>query len=502
MLRVMVLAVVVAGAPGLADGASGELRVRAEVTPPRLLLPTQQTAALSLEVLDPAGVPVSGARPDVLARKGTVGDVQEIGNGRYRATYRPPEQAYPQLEILVFRIDGRVAGWVSFPLHGTGEIEVETDAGAMVHLEVAGKEFGPVQADLEGRARMKFTAPPGVRQGTVVTGARRTRTARRSVDLGVPQTRPMLLVSDEDRLVADGSSRTGVDLFALDGENRPLEGFEVRFETDSGSLSGVTMLAAGRYRSVFTAPDKVGKGHAVIEAAVPGLGEAYRALLRVGLRPGPAAKLELEVDPATLKADGRSRSLVTVRVADRTDNPVSDAEVRLTASAGDLSAPEKRPGGTWCAWLRAPSTPAPKSAGLRARAVSPGASAAEGQAEIALEATTPAKPQPPAMAETAGRDLSLYRWISLGAGLAALVPGLVLVGLDGQETCDAPAPVRCPEVYDTAFTGWILAGAGAALLTTSLVLTLLDGADPEDRVHALQMSYTPGAFGVSARFSF
>ena len=111
-------------------------------------------------------------------------------------------------------------------------------------------------------------------------------------------------------------------------------------------------------------------------------------------------------------------------------------------------------------------------------------------------------PPSPTVVETSGRDLSLYSWVSLGAGLAALVPGLVLVGLDGQETCEAPAPIRCPEVYDTAFTGWILAGAGTALLTTSLVLTLLDGDGPGETGPVVGPVFTPGAFGFLARFSF
>ncbi len=58
------------------------------------------------------------------------------------------------------------------------------------------------------------------------------------------------------------------------------------------------------------------------------------------------------------------------------------------------------------------------------------------------------------------------KWIAGGGAAAALVTGVILLGLDGNATCDVGG-VTCPEVYDTGSAGALLtllgvAGAGVA----------------------------------------
>lgn len=57
-----------------------------------------------------------------------------------------------------------------------------------------------------------------------------------------------------------------------------------------------------------------------------------------------------------------------------------------------------------------------------------------------------------------------FGWLTYGAagaGVAALVGGVVLLSMDGDGTCDQPS---CPEVYETTAAGWSLATVGVAAI--------------------------------------
>lgn len=59
------------------------------------------------------------------------------------------------------------------------------------------------------------------------------------------------------------------------------------------------------------------------------------------------------------------------------------------------------------------------------------------------------------------RRFGVITYATAGVGVAALAFGAVMIGKDGDPTCDHPS---CPEVYDTATVGWIGAGLGVAAL--------------------------------------
>jgi hypothetical protein len=361
-----------------------ELVIRASSNPAELDLAEQASASLEIRVQTPAGAPVSGVPIEVQARRGSVVDLHELGNGRYGATYRPPVERYPQVEILVFRVQGQALSWLSLPLNGAGELEVQTDPNASALLELNGRSFGPVQADPAGKARIPFRAPPGIEEGTLVTFKDQSIPVRKPIQLGVPHPVPFLVVSGSGKVVADGRSAVPIEMFVLDRNSQPLTAGRLSLQADAGQVSAVEERSPGWYVARFIAPGEVGSGVATVTFSAEGLGEGYRAVVQIQLIPKPSA-----IAPAS----------------------------------------ESR-----------------------------------------------------------------WAWLPLGAGAAMVIPGVVLLALDGRETCDGPAAVRCPKVYDTVIPGGILVGLGAALLATSVVIFLLP--ESGNGVPAASVSVQAGPAGA------
>ncbi|HOX43179.1 MAG TPA: hypothetical protein PK668_06260 [Myxococcota bacterium] len=388
-------------------------RLEIALEPASLVLGQVELVRVRIQVGDGAGAPDHAAAPEVLVRLGAVGPLRAVGPGRFEAEYRPPAARFPQLEILVARLPGRALAWVALPLWGAGTVRVETEPGAEVSLEVAGRSFGPIHADARGLAVMPFEAPPGTEQGELIlkSGDRRT------IDLGVPALEPLWLLAETTRLCLPDQREARLHLFAVDAAGRPW------------AEAPVLLLAEG---ADIDSPRETSPGH-------------FEAMLHLAAGAGPG------------------EILVRAGLAAPLAGPVSEARLVVEAPPAPPS-------------IAAPPLAAPV---VKAQPV---------------PAPRPWWAQP-----------STYAWVTLGLGLAASVPGGVLVGLDGQGTCDAPSGVRCPEIYDTLVPGAVLLGTGAALLGTALILVLLGDEPGEDQPgSAASLGFVPGdgGFSLSGTFRF
>jgi hypothetical protein len=88
---------------------------------------------------------------------------------------------------------------------------------------------------------------------------------------------------------------------------------------------------------------------------------------------------------------------------------------------------------------------------------------------------SPSPPPPARRGATAVTAIGVLKWVTLGAGLAAVGAGAGLWAIDGQGSCTLMGEQRqCPMVYDTMPVGASLVGVGGALLVTSTVLLAVD----------------------------
>lgn len=89
---------------------------------------------------------------------------------------------------------------------------------------------------------------------------------------------------------------------------------------------------------------------------------------------------------------------------------------------------------------------------------------------------------------------AVWKWLAVGGAAVALVTGVTLLAVDGQETDCAPG-AACRSIYSTGTGGAILVGAGAALGAAAVYLFL------GDRVET-RIAPTVGGLQVGARVRF
>ncbi|RKH02419.1 hypothetical protein D7V97_27905 [Corallococcus sp. CA053C] len=244
-----------------------------EATPGRLVLGQDTVVVVRVRVPEGAG-PVRAA-----ASSGTW-DVTRV-EGRAERVFRwtPPPVRYPLWAVLAFWVeDGRPpeVTTVRIPLLGRTTLDVSTAPGAEVVVAVGDARFGPVKADVHGRAQVPVEVPPDAKEARVLA-TRGTLTTDRSTPLEVPSERPLVAALTPEPLSAEGGG--WLVLEGVEGEVRP---------------SDVDVIATGA--TVKIEPPK-GRGRLVVRPRA----EAPRVSVTVRWRDSAetdAARVQADVRPA------------------------------------------------------------------------------------------------------------------------------------------------------------------------------------------------------------
>jgi hypothetical protein len=125
------------------------------------------------------------------------------------------------------------------------------------------------------------------------------------------------------------------------------------------------------------------------------------------------------------------------------------------------------------------------------------------QFEIILD--EPERPPPPAPR----RPFRTWKWVAAGGAGLAIIGGLVLISMDGDQTCTLEPPQEeCPERLSTLPGGLLTVGLGVAAGATSAWMFLHDQRDraavSSDRAAGLQprVSFTRGGAIAALRWHF
>ncbi len=108
-------------------------------------------------------------------------------------------------------------------------------------------------------------------------------------------------------------------------------------------------------------------------------------------------------------------------------------------------------------------------------------------------------------------NAGIWKWVSLGIGIAGVGAGAALWALDGRQTCDkAEDYFQCPEHYDTGGPGIGLVVAGGVVLAGAALLFVLDAGGAKEEEEGAPAGKSAGiapwvgrkAGGLSAAVSF
>jgi hypothetical protein len=259
----------------------------------------------------------AGGEPQLAASVGRVENVQGHGGGVFFADYVPPRQGYPQVAVLAAR-DGDACGWTAIRLVGVGEAVVRARPHAEINVRIAGRTFGPVTADRDGKAVVPVEVPPGVRYAYH---------GEQEIELGLPAYRHLAALADPTSVRADVESVVDVLLVASSDDGTPRPGVRMSWKPSQGVLSVPEPAGPGTFRARWTIP--AGKAEpATLSAALEGEEPIAMTVKRLA---GPPAALEIGADRARVVAGEPAPLAVEIRLRDSQGN-AADGEVQLAPS--------------------------------------------------------------------------------------------------------------------------------------------------------------------------
>jgi hypothetical protein len=232
-------------------------------------------------------------------------------------------------------------------------------AGDELAFAASGEQVvGPVTDHDDGTYSATVTATTSAGEATI-TATDRSATPEVSGQATLRQ-RPgpaamVELALDPAELVADGAATTTATAIVRDahGNRQRAGGDDVVFASSGDPRVGpVTDRGDGSYTATVTAGERAGEHE--ITVTDRSIDPAATATATLTQRPGPAAKVAVALDPASIIADGHATTVATVTVRDAHGNAAGGEQVGLSASGGQPIGPvEERGDGVYTATLTA-----------------------------------------------------------------------------------------------------------------------------------------------------
>ncbi|NOK15122.1 hypothetical protein [Corallococcus exercitus] len=333
-------------------------------------------ATLTVRRLRPDGTPDdSGAPPVLRASTGQVKDLQHTGPGTYTARYVLPLTRLPEAAILVAlsawphpqSVHGAY-GRLLVPLATSVDLPGRSEPGGQVSLEVAGKRFGPVPVDADGRFVLPLVVPPGYSLARGEVKDESGHVERLAIDLQLPPTDGLACVLNPQRLPADGVSQARLLCATSDPKGLPVADARVTVKAKYGRLEGPQRDTNGMLEWRYTAPRTLAEDER-IEAAWPQRGPGSRESLPMQLVQGAVRDVTVSLPEPLVHAGTTARVVVTAR--DAAGQPRADAKVALSSPLGTAGPAVESPPGTFTVPWTAPRERWGESAQLTVRAYGP-----------------------------------------------------------------------------------------------------------------------------------
>ena len=311
--------------------------------PTQLVLGTGAEATILVSATAP-----ERTRLTLTANVGRVSRIEEIGPGRWRAHYSPPEKKFPQIAILsaVLNLGERTLhGWTSLPLTGKGVAQVVSRPRAKMWVKIGERKFGPVRAGRDGRAKIPIEVPPGITHAT---------SAGQRIDLHLPPFNRLTAQAALTRLPIDRLAPLPIFIITVDALGQPDSSQAPSLRAKLGTLGKPVKQGPGLWRIDYRPPKGSGGSSDRIDAELPGA-SGSTSQIALQLLPGTPARLVLTIRPGTYIAGQIESPTLKVQAFDRSGAPLP-AEIALNTDLGSLSDRQPSPGGGFEARLALPNS--------------------------------------------------------------------------------------------------------------------------------------------------
>lgn len=264
-----------------------------------------EAVELRLEVLRADGTPDEGApAPVISVSAGAVRDLAPAGPGRYRARFVPAATLHPDVAVLLAVVPRcpvcatpRAVGYVAVPVSAAVDLPGVSEPGARTTVTVAGRRFGPAEADARGRFDVPVVVPPGAHlaDATTVDGLGNRREKR--LDLHLPPVDRLACAAWPPAVPADGGSGAIVHCVASTASGLPAPDARLLLTASAGTVEPLAPVPGGGalQRARWRPAAGEGAGEVVLRAAYPDGGPASRDEVRVALASGPPVELTARV---------------------------------------------------------------------------------------------------------------------------------------------------------------------------------------------------------------
>jgi hypothetical protein len=290
----------------LQGAASSAMVVTVE---PPVLSPEDRRALVTIQ---------GGGDVAISASVGSIGSVNDNGDGSWSAEYTAPTGLADPVEVVFAAVDrlrgGVVASTAVLPVGIVRSETFQGPSGGRAVLFSGEQEFGPTLVSPAGTVAFDVPVYPGVNQfqlHTFAPGGRNSEETAQVVGVSPP---PMVFAPYASPLIVPAGIPFDLSLVARDGSGEPLVDASV-IEVESSGVSSLQMVAPGLYRLTLTPSVLGGEFNAEVNFIN---GES---ILVSGEGVVPSPLLSATSDPTQLHPD-TSRITATVEVRDHTGQRV------------------------------------------------------------------------------------------------------------------------------------------------------------------------------------
>jgi hypothetical protein len=292
------------------------------------------------------GLPTDTGSLRVAAGTGEVANITNMGGGRYSARFAVPKVNYPHLAILTAVDPNNPAahGWAVIPLFGSVDYPVTSTPNANVILKIGGREFGPIQANAQGKAGIPVEVPPGVSSATLISVVD-GRAVEEAIDLRVPETKRLQLFPLPKSLPATARVRIPVRVVVLTPTGQPDTRAVVDIVASAGTMSAVTHEGNGVFMATYAAPESNTQLPVEVSAKIRGSSIQEDKLELSLLPPGPAL-LSVNAAPEELP-EGATSFKVFAKALDANGKGMSGRNIVFRAAGAKLKDLQDMRGGDY-----------------------------------------------------------------------------------------------------------------------------------------------------------